>query len=454
MDKNYDLRSYLENIRANNLIIEIEKDVDINLELSSVARKIETEYGKTVLFKNVKGYDIPVVTNLLSTMEHIRIALNVERKEDILQKITDAMDNPIKPTIVSSAPVKEVKILDPEKIDLLKLLPIPVHALKDSGHFITAGIAFSRDPDNGRQNLSYHRMEVKGPRKIGFHIDPWRDIGIWYEKAESRNEPLEVAIVIGVDPAIELAAAAKIPYDEIELAGALRGKPIEMVRCETVDIMVPAHAEIVIEGKILPKVREDEGPFAEFTGYYGVGHGHPVVEVSAITMRKSPIYRTIVGASMEHLILGNVVSREPVLYKLVKQVDPNVKAVHIPPYSAGFHAIISVKKKIEGLQRNVILAALTSHINIKHVIVVDDDVDIFDPKDVLWAIATRVQADKDIFIIPGAFGHPLDRTSKNGVTAKMGIDATKPLDRASEFERVSWKDVKLEDYLVKKEKKT
>ena len=448
-----DLRDYLKLIKSENLLIEIEREVNPKLELASVARKIETTLGKAVLFKNVKGYSIPVVTNLLSSMDLIKLALKVEKKQDVLFKIIDALEHPIKHEVVSEGPVKEKIIREPDSIDLLKLLPIPVHALKDSGHFITAGIVISKDPENGRQNLSYHRMEVKGPRKLGIHIDPWRHIGEWLEKAESKNEPLDIAIAIGVDPVIEMAAAARIPYDEMELAGALRGAPIKLTKAETVDIDVPACAEIVIEGKILPKIREDEGPFAEFTGYYGMGHGHPVVEVTAITMRKNPIYRTIVGASMEHLIVGNVISREPILYNLVKHVDPNVKAVHIPPYSAGFHAIISTKKKIEGLAKNIIFAALASHINIKHVIVVDDDVDIFDPKDVMWAIATRVQADKDVFVVPNAFGHPLDRTSQNGITAKMGIDATKPLDRENEFERVSWLDVDLSKYLETKEKK-
>ena len=415
-----------------------------------MGRKIETELGKVALFTKVKGYSVPVVTNLLSTMELIGIALNVEEKDMILPKIIEALDNPVKPKKVTSGPVKEEKILEPSKIDLLDLFPIPVHAIKDSGPFITAGLVFARDPSNGRQNISYHRMEVKGPRTLGIHIDPWRHLGDWFSITEENGKGLDISIVIGVDPVIEMAAAARIPYDELELAGAMRGKEIEVVKSETNNIFVPANAEIVIEGEIKPKQREDEGPFAEFTGYYGMGRRHPVVEVKAVTMRKNPIYRTIIGASMEHLIVGNVISREPILYKSVKEVDPNVKAVHIPPYSAGFHAIISTKKTIEGLPKNIIFAALASHINIKHVIVVDDDVDIFDPKDVFWAMATRVQADKDIFIVPDAFGHPLDRTSRNGVTAKMGIDATKPLDRKDEFERVSWLDIDLQRYLGNK----
>lgn len=441
-----ELRYFLKLLEERGELVKVKRSVSPKFELSSVARKSEIEDGPALLFKNVEGYSTPVVTNLFSKID--RIALGIEvKKGQLLQKITKAIDNPIKPKIVDGGPVKDAVVL--ENINLLKMFPIPIHAEKDGGPFISAGVVIGKDPETGRRNLSYHRMQVKGPARLGIHNDPWRHLGEFYRKVEVKGKPLEIAICIGLDPAIELAAAARVLYDEFELAGAMKEMPVELVKCETVDIEVPTNTEIVIEGKIPPTVREPEGPFAEYTGYYGMDEFQPVVEVTAVTHREEPIYRTIVGASMEHVILGNVVSREPVLYKFVKHVVPEVKAVHIPPYSAGFHAIISMKKENEGMAKQAIFAALTSHINIKHVIVVDEDVDIFDPKDVFWAIATRVQGDKDVMIVPGAFGPKLDRTSEEGVTAKIGIDATASLDR-KEFTRVKhWKidKINLKDYI-------
>lgn len=428
-------------------LVRVKRPLSAKFELSSVARKSEIEYGPALLFEKVEGYSIPVVTNLLSKIDRIALGIEVE-KGQLLQKIVQAIDNPIKPKIANYGSVKDEVVL--ENIDLLKMFPIPVHTEKDGGPFISAGVVIGKDPETGRRNLSYHRMQVKGPAKLGIHNDPWRHLGEFHAKAEADGEPLEIAICIGLEPAIELAAAARIPNDELELAGAIKGMPIELIKCETVDIEVPANAEIVIEGKIPPTIREPEGPFAEYTGYYGMDESQPVVDVTAVTHREEPIYRTIVGASMEHNILGNVVSREPVLYKFVKHVVPVVKAVHIPPYTAGYHAIISMKKENEGMAKQAIFAALTSHINIKHVIVVDEDVDIFDPKDVFWAIATRVQGDKDVMIVPRAYGPDLDPSSEEGVTAKIGIDATAPLKKKDEFTRVKyWKidEINLEEVL-------
>ena len=443
-----DLRSFLKLLEERGELVRVKRSVSTKFELSSVARRSEIEDGPAPLFENVEGYSMPVVTGLLSKIDRMALGIGVE-KGQILQKITKAVDNPIKPKIADGGPVKDEVVL--ENIDLLKMLPIPIHAEKDGGPFISAGVVIGKDPETGRRNLSYNRMHVKGQTKLGIHDDPWRHLDEFYRKADVKGKPLEIAICIGLDPAIELAAAARVPYDEFELAGAMKGIPIELVKCETVDIEVPTNTEIVIEGKMPPTIREPEGPFAEYTGYYGMADSQQIVEVTAVTHREKPIYRTIVGASVEHVILGNVVSREPVLYKFVKHAVPEVKAVHIQPYSAGYHAIISIKKEKEGMPKQAIFAALTSHINIKHVIVVDEDVDIFDPKDVFWAIATRVQGDKDVMIVPGAYGPDLDRTTEEGVTAKIGIDATAPLDRKEDFTRVKhWKidEINLKDYNI------
>jgi 2,5-furandicarboxylate decarboxylase 1 len=439
----HDLKSFIKALEERKELARIKKPVSTKFEIGSLARKSEIQNGPALLFENPKGYEIPVVVGILSTVERIALGIGVS-KEQFIEKIANAMENPIKPRLTKYSPVKD-KVFE-ENIDLLKLLPIPIHSELDGGPFISGGVVFSKDPISGRQNLSFNRMHVKGPKKLGIDIDPWRHLREFYESAGGK--PLDIAICIGLPPAIELAAAARVPYDEIEMAGALLNEPIEMVKCDHVDIQVPACTEILIEGSIIPSI-EKEGPFAEFTGYYGSGN-HPIVEVKAISHRSDAIYRTIAGASLEHVLLGNIVTRDPLLYRFVKHVCSGVKAVHHPPHCSGFHAIISIKKTKEGEAKNVIFAALTSHVNLKHVIVVDDDIDIYDPKDVEWAIATRVQGDEDIIIIPNALGHTLDRSSKDGITAKVGIDATIPLDRKQDFVRVKYWNldkIDLKDYL-------
>ena len=427
-----DLRSFIKILEISGEIVRVKEPTDIE-KAPILMRESEKKDGPALFFENIVGYNVPLTSCLLSNMRRIALSLGV-KVEQVIHKIAECLDNPIKPKLVQDGPVKEIILK--KNIQLLKMFPIPVHAKKDSGPFISSGVVIAKDPETGKRNLSYHRMEVKGPDKLGIHIDPMRHLGEFYQKAESKDEALPIAVCIGLDPAIEIAAAARVPYDEFEFAGAIREAPVELVNGETVDVEVPANAEIVIEGKILPHVREPEGPFAEFTGYYGMSKSEPIVEVTCVMHREQPIYRTILGASWEHVILGNVISREPMLYKFVKHVVPSVKAVHLPPYTSGLHAFISIKKENEGTPKNAIFAALASHFNIKHVVVVDEDVDIFDPRDVWWAIATRVQGDKDIIIMPRAFGHPLDKSSDEGVTTKVGIDATIPLDKKKEFERV------------------
>lgn len=235
--------------------------------------------------------------------------------------------------------------------------------------------------------------------------------------------------------------------EEISIAGAIRGKAVEVVKCVTCDIYVPAHAEVVIEGEILPEDLDYEGPLGEFTGHYGKPWLSPVFKVKAITYRKDPIFQTINGGSFEHINLGNVVPREPLLLKYTQYVSDGVTAVHIPPYGSGFLAIVQMKKKNPGEPKNVVLAAMTSHVNIKNVIVVDEDVDIYDPNDILWALSTRVIPGEDIFTIKNAQGHEMDPGSdKRGVQTKMGIDATLSEGNKS-FERVIYPKVNLKDYL-------
>jgi 2,5-furandicarboxylate decarboxylase 1 len=262
--------------------------------------------------------------------------------------------------------------------------------------------------------------------------------------AEEAGHALEIALVIGVHPACILAsqAIAALDDDEMEIAGALLGQPIEMVKCRTNAVRVPAHAEIVIEGRILPKVREPEGPFGEFPQYYGPRADREVIHVDAITHRKNAIFHTIVGGGVEHLLLGGI-PREATLLEHLQRSFPSVRDVRLTRGgTCRYHLAVKIDKTSHGEPKNIIMGAFGGHYDIKHVVVVDMDVDIDDPNEIEWAIATRFQADRDLVVVSGAQGSELDPSSEQGVSAKMGIDATKPLStEPMEFKRIHVKGI-------------
>jgi 2,5-furandicarboxylate decarboxylase 1 len=261
----------------------------------------------------------------------------------------------------------------------------------------------------------------------------------FHRMAEAAGEPLDAAIAIGVDPLTLLASQAIVPidHDELEIAGALHGRPLPVVKCVTSDIRVPAEAEIVVEGRFLPGVREPEGPFGEFPQYYGPRANREAMEVVAVTHRKDAIFHTMVGGGLEHLILG-AVPKEATLLTHLRRNFPNVLDVHLSPGGVmRFHLYVKLRKDQEGQGKNVILGAFAGSFDLKHVIVVDEDVDIHNPQEVEWAVATRFQADRDLVIVPESQGSKLDPSNRDGVGAKMGLDATKPLAApAMTFKRI------------------
>ncbi|WP_126424923.1 UbiD family decarboxylase [Brevibacillus marinus] len=418
-------RTWLEHLHATGRLAVIEKQVSLQFEIAALAKKLDGK--QAAFFTKVEDYSIPVVSGICSTRQDFAEALGTD-PAGVIPKFIEAMASPLPCRLLANgqAPVKE-KIIR-ERIDLLKLFPIPVHHEKDSGNYITAGLFIVRDPVTRKQNVSIHRLQVSGKDRLGALLLPRHTYHL-YKQAEEAGRPLECAIVIGVDPLTLLASQASTPFgvDELEIAGALRGEPLEVVRCETVDIDVPAYAEIVLEGKILPHVREPEGPFGEFPKYYGPRSDKEVVQITAVTHRTNPIFYTIVPAGYEHLLLGGI-PREASLYQTIRQTVPTVKAVHMSPGgTCRYHAIVSIKKRNEGEAKNAILAAFANSFDIKHVVVVDEDVDIFNMEEVEWAIATRFQAERDLVVVHGAQGSKLDPSTDNGVGSKMGLDCTVPL---------------------------
>ena len=444
MGKIHDLRSFLAALRAAGLVHEIHRPVDPVQELGAVLNACE-QAGRAAYFSRVKGYDIPLVGSALGSLERVAVALECSPQE-LNGRIGGVTERGIPATLYAGpAPCQEVVRHAP--IDLMSL-PIPTHAPRDGGPFITGGVAITRDPVGpGRHNLSFNRMQVKAPDRTGLMINNWRHVKEFLDKVEPQGQNLPFCVAIGVDPVLLMAAAYRHEGDEYEIAGALRQAPIPLVKAVTCDVLVPAHAEIILEGEILAGEREEEGPLAEFTGHYSDAWPSPVVRVNCITHRRQPIFQTIAGASFEHINLGNVLPREPLIERFVRHVCKKVKAVAIPPYSSGFTAIISIEKSNPGEPKNVALAAMTAHVNIKTVIVVDEDVDVHDPTAVLWALSTRVRWDQDTTQIPSAQGHELDPTSdQKGVQCKMIIDATLPTELKGHYVKVSYPTVDLGRY--------
>lgn len=442
-------REYLQTLRENHQLIDVDRTVELDYELAAVTQAMLEQDRPMAMFRNVNHpSNIPVVGGLLGSMRRIALALGVE-PQDISARLEHALNNLIEPQVVEKAPFQENVVLG-DDINLRELLPIPWHNRGDAGPYVTAGLMIGRDPDTGRHNYSYNRLQITGPRKTGINMNAWRHLAYFYETAEQRNEPLPVAVVIGVDPTVEIAAGFRIEEDEAMLAGAIRGKALPVCKSSALGILVPADAEIVLEGHLLPHRREPEGPLAEFTGHFGEVYQNPVFEVSAVSYRNNPIYRTLIPGTFEHIYIGNVLPREITLKNMTRYVSPNVKGVHLAPYASGFMAIVSIDKKNQGEPKNIALAALTSHVNIKAAVVVDTDVDIYQPSDILFAMATRVDARRDIVTIPYAQGMENDPTTDaQGMQSKYAVDATLDLAIKSDYQRVRYPAVDLEEFFGK-----
>jgi 2,5-furandicarboxylate decarboxylase 1 len=343
----------------------------------------------------------------------------------VLARFQEAATDPLPWRETAAAPVQEVV---ERPVDLARCLPIPVHNEHDGGAYITAGLLITCNPRTGKQNVSIHRCQVNGPNRLGVLLLP-RHAHMFFEMAEQGGRALEAALVIGVDPLTLLASQAIVPIDtdELEIAGALQRRPLPVVKCLGSELRVPAEAEIVIEGRLLPRVRELEGPFGEFPQYYGERAAHHVMEVDVVTRRRDAIFHTIVGGGLEHLLLGGI-PREASMLVHLQRSFPNVRDVHLARGGVcRYHLYVQIRKRQDGEAKNIMTGAFAGHYDVKHVIVVDEDVDIHNPAEVEWAVATRFQADRDLLVVTESQGSKLDPSTRNGVGAKMGLDATKPL---------------------------
>jgi 2,5-furandicarboxylate decarboxylase 1 len=424
-----DLREFIAHLEDQKELRRIRKPVDTKYEIAAYIRKTSDIKGPALLFENVNESKIPVLGGVFATRKRGLLALETSEKE-YGEKFHQALEHLIPPRKISSGPCKEV-ILKSEDADLSRF-PIPIFSQNDSGPFITAGLVISKDPESARSNTSIYRLQVHGSRRLGVKA---QQLHRQLRKAEAKGEPLPVAIAIGTDPALMLASQWDAPYgvDELELAGALRGEPVEVVRAETVDLLVPATAEVVIEGYIQPQVREIEGPFGEVGGYSTPKFPKPVIEVTAITHRKDPIFQAALTGmpTTENHILRQI-PMEATYYWELKKRHPGVTAVHFPAAGAIlFLVIIAIKQTYLYEARNAIASMFATRRN-KIIIVVDDDVDIFDMEKVMWAVATRSRPEEDVVVFPRLSTSGMDPSAfrlegtDSFWNSGLGIDATKP----------------------------
>ena len=446
-----DLRTFLEQVKQVNSedFLTISREVDPAFEITAITVKLEQEAKRRpiLLFEKVKGTEFPVLTNLHAGRARLAAAIHAQ-PEEMQRAYLHAMEKPIAPKVVSTAPVKDV-IRTGGDIDLYAL-PQIWHHQQDAGPYITAAISFAKDPNADTWNCAYNRLMIQGRDTTSIHLTLAKHLWEFQRAAESKGKPLPVAFAIGVHPAIALGCLAigSIDEDERAIMGGLLGEPLELVKCETSEVLVPAHAEMIIEAEILPHERTAEGPFGEFTGYSLGERQREVVKVRAITHRQNAIFQDITVGHLDHLMLSTT-PIEANLFRAVRAMVPTVKAVRVP---APFTCYVSIEQRISGQAKNAILAVLGADLYMKRVVVVDHDVDVFNDRQVNWAIATRCQPDRDITIVTNARGSDLDpSTREDGNTAKWGVDATaKPsLEKFTPRHRIPrevWQKIDVKDF--------
>ncbi len=410
------LREFLEKLKSEGKLREVKNPLSPVYEVSASVGKEPT------LFTNVAGSK--VVMNILGSRELLAEALGVAPDGIIEYLSSHSADGKVK--IVEQSPTKEI-IENPD----LTRLPILTHFEGDGAPYITAGVVVSEY--GGVMNASIHRLRVIGKDKLAARLVEFRHTYNLHKKAQENGKPLPIAIVIGIDPVTLFAVSTRVPEgEEFNYASALKGEPIELFECEN-GIKVP-HAELVLEGYIHPSEVVDEGPFVDISGTYDIIRKQPVIYLTNIMHRRDPIYHAILPGSNEHNVLMGV-PYEPLIFNEVKKVA-DVKNVILTPGGCWyFHAVVQIHKNNDEEAKKAIEATFAAHRSLKHVIIVDEDINIFDPNDIEFAIATRVKGDEDIYIYPNVRGSTLDPRSENGIGTKVGIDATMDLSKKWKFER-------------------
>jgi 2,5-furandicarboxylate decarboxylase 1 len=445
-------RGFIERLRAEGELVDLRQPIDIR----HIATLVD-QSDKALFLHDVIGYDMPVVSGLIRSRNRAILSMGCRSYAEIEVKLQHGIDHPIAPRRVATSPTKQV-IQAGDEVDLFRV-PVPMSSIYDGGPMITAGVVIARDPEYG-MNSGVYRFMVKERNLTGIDIVTPNNMRLFAQRAYEGGRPCPISISIGTHPMEIMGAGYRAPIgmDEMAITGGMRGAPVELAPCETLDLPYVADAEIVLEAEILPTGwTHPEGRFGEFTGLMGGLHWNPNVRVNAVLMRKDAMYYAL------HMPWENTWLAAPTRYQAIrralKTAGVQVKDINVTLGGRAFwHAVISIRKQ-PGEGKNALLAAL-SVMDLKHVVVVDDDIDVFDPTEVEWAIATRVQGDRDVMVVTHARGKPLDPSlapTPPGVvptTAKVGIDATIsegiPRER---YERISYayaERARIADYLAGK----
>ena len=441
-----DLREFLRVLEQRGELKRIAAEVDVELEITEITDRTVKSGGPALFFENVKGYDMPVVTNMFGTLDRMKLALNTEDFDLLGEEIARLLQPELPQTLlekikvlpklvqlssfipkaVRSGPCKEVIEKEPDltRLPVLKCWP------EDGGRFITLPLVFTKDPETGRRNVGMYRMQVYDAKTTGIHWHIHKDGASHHRRAAAQGKRLEVAVALGCDPATIYAATAPLPQgvDELLLAGFLRREPVEVVRCETVNLEVPAQAEIVLEGYVDPEEQRLEGPFGDHTGYYSLADYYPVFHVTCVTRRKNPIYSaTIVGRPvMEDAFIAKATER--LFLPLIKMQLPEVADINFPVEGVVHNCVVvAVKKQYPGHARKVMHAVwgMGQMAFTKLVIVVDENVNVHDMNEVWWRVFNNIDPRRDIVLTDGPLD-VLDHSSPRfAFGSKMGIDATR-----------------------------
>lgn len=479
-EKVTDLRSAIALLQGiGGQLVETDVPVEPHAELSGVYRHVgaggtvmrPTQEGPAMIFNSVNGHpDARVLIGLLSSRKRVGYLLD-EKPENLGKLLNKAVQAPIAPVVVpnSEAPCQEVVHLatDPG-FDIRKLVPAPTNTEEDAGPYITLGMCYASDPETGDSDVTIHRLCLQSRDEISMYFVPGaRHLEVFRQKAEAAGKPLPISLSIGVDPAIEIAACFEPPttplgYNELGAAGGIRGEAVKLTRCLTIDECCIANAEYVIEGELIPgaRCREDQNTntgkaMPEFPGYTGPANPSlPVIKVKAVTTRKNPIMQTCIGPSEEHVSMAGIPTEASIMAMVDKAMPGKLRNVYCASCGGGkYVAVLQFQKTVpsdEGRQRQAALLAFSAFSELKHVFLVDEDVDPFDLSDVIWAMTTRFQADVDLITIPGVRCHPLDPSNDpayspsirdRGIACKAIFDCTVPFDQKDRFQRCKFKDV-------------
>lgn len=426
------LRSFIERMEREGEVLHVKDELSTRFEIPFILKHFDRK-GPILFFEKVKNQKAQVVANICGTRERICKALKIGQNE-LYERLRRAWGSPQKPKIVEEGVVKEVV----EKPRLSKI-PVLTHFKKDVGPYITSAVIYAKSVNESVENVSVHRLQVLDDKHLAIRLVPRHLYKLW-RTAKEAGKDLDISISLGVHPAVMLAASSPLPFgvNEFDVANALMDGSLCLVRCEHVDAYAPAEAELILEGKISATKEAVEGPFVDITGTYDIERKQPVVEIVGVMRRNDYVYQAILPSAAEHRLLMGL-PREVLIWESVSRVVPKVNAVNLSMGGSGWlHAIISIEKQLEGDGKNALLAAFAAHPSLKHVVVVDSDIDIYNISDVEWAIATRFQASEDLIIIRNVRGSTLDSSAnqETGLTTKMGVDATRPLTKPKgKFER-------------------